>query len=154
MGGHGGVEGVVEHRHLRHVRHEVVNGTDALQVTGVVDGCEVAEALDAGLHAFVDEAALLEEVAALHDAMAHGVDFVEALDGTILLAEQRLEHEVHALLVVGHVVHEDFLLAVGQGELQECVVEADALYAALSQHGLVVHVVKFILDGTTSAIQY
>ena len=86
--------------------------------------------------------------------MAHGVDFIEALDGTILLAEQLLEHEVHTFLVVGHVVHEDFLLSVRQGELQEGVVEADALYATLCQHGLVVHVVKFILDGTTTTIQY
>ena len=57
--------------------------------------------------------------------------FVEALDSAILLAEQLLEHEVHTFLVVGHVVHEDFLFAVGQGEFQESVVEADALYATL-----------------------
>ena len=145
---HRRVEGVVEHRHLRHVGHQVVHGADAFQVACIVDGREVAEAFDACFHAFVHEATLFKQVAALHDAVADGVDFVEALDGTVFFAEQLLEHEIHAFLVVGHVVHQDFLLAVGQREFQEGVVEADALHAALRQYGFVVHIVQFVLDGT------
>ena len=146
VGRHGGVERIVEHGDLRHIGHEVVHGAYAAQVSGVVDGCQVAEALDAVFHFFGDDAAFLEEVAALHDAVAYGVDFVEAFDGSVFVAEQGLEHKVHAFLVVGHVVHEHFLLAVGQSEFQECLVEADALNAALGEHALIVHVVEFVLD--------
>jgi len=92
-------------------------------------------------HAFVYEAALLEEVAALHDAMSHCVYLVERLECADLGVEQGLEHEVDAFLVVGHVVHDFLFLAVGQGQLEESLVEPDSLYTALCQHRFVIHVV-------------
>ena len=153
VGGHRGMEGVVENGHLRNGGHQVVDGTNAFQVASVMNRCEVAQTLYASLNTLVHEATLLEEVAALHNTVTNSVDFIEALDGAILFVEQCLEHEVHTLFMVGHVVHQDFLLAVGQSQFQEGVVKSDALHATLCQHRLIVHVVKFVLDGTTSAVQ-
>ena len=116
-------------------------------MAGIVNGGQVAKALDTCLNAFVNEATLLEEVAALHYTMANSIDLIETLDGTILFAKQGLEHEVHALFMVGHVVHEDLLLAIGQRQLQESIVQTDAFDTTLCQNGLVVHVVELILNG-------
>ena len=66
--------------------------------------------------------------------MTHGVDFIEALYGANLGVEQALEHEVHALFVVGHVVHYLLFLSVGQCHLDECLVESDSLNAASGEH--------------------
>ena len=115
---------------------------------------EVDEALDAFLHLWRDEAALLEEVAALHDAVANGPNLVEALDGSELRVEKALEHELHALLVGWQVGHDLLLLAVGELHLDEGVVDADALHATLGEHGLVGHVVEFILNAAAAAVQY
>lgn len=151
---HCAVEGVVEDADLRHVGHELVHGTQTLEVTCVVNGSEVAEALDAVLYRLVHDDALLEEVATLHDTVSHSVDLVEALDGTDLRIEEALEHEVDAFLVVRHVVHNLLLLAVGESHLNECLVEADTLNTACCQYGVVVHIVKLVLDGRTSTVKY
>ena len=151
--GHGGMEGIVEHRHLRHVGHQVVNGPNTLQVSGVVNGSQVAEALNALFHFLVYEAAFFKQVAPLHDAMSHGIYLVETLNGSVFLAQQRLENEVHTLFVVGHVVVQNFLFAVGQSEFQESVVKTNALHAALRQHAFIVHVIEFVFDRAAAAVQ-
>ena len=143
---HGAVEGIVEHCHLRHVGHQGIHGTDTAQVAGIVDGSKVDEALNALLHLGSDDAALLEEVATLHDAVTDCVDFVKALDGANLGIEQNLEHECYTFLVGGQVGHDLLLLTVVELHLDEGAVDADALYATLSQHALVGHVVKLIFD--------
>ena len=100
----------------------------------VVYRSEVAEALDAVLYRLVDDDALLEEVATLHDAMTYGVDLAERLDCAELRVEQALEHEVDAFLMVGHVVHDLLLLAVRQSDFDECLIKTDTLNAACCQH--------------------
>ena len=52
---HCAVESVVEDADLRHVGHELVHGAQTLEVTCVVNGSEVAEALDAVLYRLVDD---------------------------------------------------------------------------------------------------
>ena len=77
---HGAVEGIVEHANLRCVRHELVYSTQAFEVSGVVNGSEVAQTLDAILYALVNDDALLEEVATLHDTVTYCIYLVKALD--------------------------------------------------------------------------
>jgi len=142
--GHGTVERVVEHCHLRHARHEGVYGADAPQMSGVMHRCEVDEALDALLHLGCNDATFLKEVATLHDAMAHGIDLVEALDGPDLVIEEAFEHQCHAFFMRGQVGHDLFFLSVFERYLDESLIQSDALHAALSQHALVGHVIKFV----------
>ena len=140
------MEGVVKHTHLRGVGHQLVNGTNTFQVASVVHRCQVAKALNAFLYALVNDDALLIKVATLHDAVSYGINLVKALDSAKLGVEQALEHEVYTLFVVGHVVHNLFLLAVGQCYFDERLVKADTLNAACCQHSVVVHVIEFVFD--------
>ena len=110
--GHRGVESVVEHCHLRHIRHELVHGTDTCEVALVVYRCEVDEALNAFLHLGSDDTALLKEVTALHDTVSHSVDLVEALQTAVLRIYKEVEHEFHAFFVRRHVVHDLLFRAV------------------------------------------
>ena len=148
------MEGVVEDCHLGSMGHERVDGTDATQMACIVYGSQVAEALDTVLYFLGYDAALLKEVATLHDAVTYGVDLVEALQRTILGVEQQAEYKLHAFLVVGHVVHYLFLAAVFEGHFHEGVVQSYALGATLCQHALVVHVVQLVLDGAAATVQY
>ena len=143
---HCAVEGVVEHANLRCVRHELVYSTESLEVSGVVNGSEVAQALDAILYALVHDDALLEEVATLHDTVTYCVYLVKALDCADFRVEQTLEYKVDTFLVVGHVVHDLLLLAVRQSHLDECFVKTDTLNTACCEDRVVVHVVQLVFD--------
>ena len=140
------MESIVENGYLRHVGHELVDGLQACQVALVVHGSQVDEALDAFLHLGSNDATLLEEVTALHYTMANGIYLVKALQCSELRVEQALEHEVDAFLVVGHVVHDNLLLSIRHSNLYECLIESDTLNTTLCQNGLIVHVVKLVLD--------
>ena len=146
VGRHGAVESIVEHGDLRHVGHQGIHGADATQVTGIVNGCEVNEALNALLHLGSDDATLLEEVAALHDAVTDGVDLVEALYGTNLRVEQHFEHQGHTLLMGRQVGHDFLLLAIVEFHFDEGTIDADTLHATLCENTLVGHVVKLVFD--------
>ena len=121
------MECVVEHTYLRHSRHQFVHCAYAFEVAGVVYRCQIAEAFDALFHAFVHDDTLLKEVTTLHDAVAYSVDFVKTLYRSYLRIGEQTEHKVHTLLVVGHVVHYLFLLAIGESNLYESLIESDAL---------------------------
>ena len=144
--GHCAVEGVVEHANLRCVRHELVYSTQTFEVASVVNGSEVAQTLDAILYALVNNDALLEEVATLHDTVTYCIYLVKALDSTYFRVEQTLEYEVDTFLVVGHVVHDLLLLAVRQSHLDECFVKTDTLNTACCEDRVVVHVVQLVFD--------
>ena len=120
----------------------------------IVHGSQVAEALDAVLHLLGDDAALLEEVATLHDTVTHRVDLVEALQRTIFGVEQELEHKLHALFVVGHIMHHLLLGAVFERHFDEGIVETDTFSTTLGQHALVTHIIELVLDRAAAAIQY
>lgn len=78
--------------------------------------------------------------------MAYGANLVEALDSANLGIEQAFEDELTPSLW-GRQVSEDLLLAaIRELHLDEGVVETYTLYTALSQNGLVGHVVKLILN--------
>ena len=153
VGRHRAVESIVEDRHLRRVRHKCVDSTDTAQVAQAVYRGEVDQALNALLHLRRDEATLLEEVAALHHAVADSVDLVEVLDGADLRIEQTLEDQGHTLLMGRQVGHDLLLASVGQLHLDKSLVEADTLYATLGKDALAVHVVELVLDRTATAVE-
>ena len=144
--GHGAVESIVEDCNLWHIRHQGVNGTYATQVSGIVNRCKVAQALDTILNLLSYEAALLKEVTTLHYTMSYSINLIKALQCTELRVEQALEHEVHAFLMVGHVVHDDFLLSTWKSNLNESLIKSYTFNTTLCEHGLIVHVVKFVLN--------
>ncbi len=153
LGGHGLVESGIEDAHLRQTGHEFLHGIHALQVGGVVQGSQVADGLEGLKHLVGEQHALVELLAAVHHAMTHGIDFLQVLDDTNLGVSQQREDELHALGMLGDVVHDLLLLAIGQFHLDESAVEAHTLCTAAGHHALVVHIVQCILDRTTSTVK-
>ena len=148
------MEGIVEYRYLRRMRHQLIDGTQTTQVTGIVDGCKIDKALDAVFNFLGDDAALLEEVATLHDTVADCINLVEALQCSDFRVKQYLEDECHTFLVGREVGHYLPLLAVVQFHLDERLVKSDTFNTTLSQHRLICHVVQLVLNGTATAVQY
>ena len=148
------MESIVEDSYLWSGRQEVIDGTDTSQVSLVVDWCEVDKALDAFLHLRRYDAALVEEVATLHDTVTNGVNLIEALDGAYLGVSETFEDQLNAFLVCGEVAHDFLFRAVRELHLDECVVDADALNTTLCEDALVVHVVQLILNRTATAVKY
>ena len=146
------VECIVKHNHLRGCWHQGVYSPKSFQVPCIVYRCKVAKTLYTVFHFLCYDATLFKQVATLHDTVTHCIYFVKAFDGSILRTEQGLKHEVHTFLMVGHIVHEFCLLAIGKCQLEESVVQSDAFHSALYQDRLVVHVVQLVFDGTTTAV--
>ena len=134
MLGHRAVESVIEDNDLRRGGHQRVYSSYSAQMTGVVDGCQVAKVFYSLFHLGRNDTAIVEFVATLHDAMTHGIDLFQTADGPDLTIEQGLKHEVHTLFVVGHVVHDDTFFAIGQRHFQESLVQTNTFYAAGGKH--------------------
>ena len=70
------MERIVEHTHLWCGGHECIYGTQATQMTRIVYGSQVAQALDSVFYVLIYNHAILEQVTALHDTMAYGINLV------------------------------------------------------------------------------
>ena len=145
------MEGGVEDRDHRHPGQGRLGGADAGEVGGVVQGGEVAHLLDALDDVVVDEGGGVVLLAAVDDAVADGLDFLDVLDDPVLLVYQSVKDELHADLVVGDVLFKDVLGVadlVGEARL----VQTDALHQALGENLLGGHVEELVLDGRGTAV--
>ena len=148
---HGAVESGIEHSHHRNIAEHFACGLDAQNAGGVVQGSQRAQLAD-GLDDLVgDQAAFLELLAAVHDAVADGVDLAHIIDA-LALAGGHLLHDLGKSLGVGG---EDGgrggLVAVGLvGD--HAAFHANALAQALAQHLLAVHIDQLILQRRRAAV--
>lgn len=86
------MESVVENNNFRNILAEdLAAGTDALNVSGVVQGSEIAQALDAGDNILVNEHALFEQRTALNYAVADSGDLGEVVDDLVGRSENLLD---------------------------------------------------------------
>ena len=151
-GGHGLVEGGVEHGHHGGAGHQLLAGLDADDVGGVVQGGQRIALLDGGHHLVGDQDRLGELLAAVDHPVAHRVDLLHGADNAVLLVHQGVEHGLNGLRVGGH-SHVGVLDGVLAGGLiGELAVDADALAQALRQHLLGVRVEKLVLQGRASCV--
>src|SRR5699024_6288984 len=102
LGGHGHVEGGVEHGHLGGVGDDLLAGPDAHEVGGVVEGTQGDALLDGGDAGVVDDAALGEGGAAVEDAVAHCGDLIGGGDDALLRVHHDVQHGLDGLVVGGH----------------------------------------------------
>ena len=70
----------------------------------------------------------------MHHAVTHGVNLFEVFDDSYFGVGEQAEDELHALCVLGNVVHYLLLIAVGELHFHESVVESYALGAARCHH--------------------
>ncbi len=131
---HGLMESCVEHAHLGNAGKQVEYCLDADDVSRVVEGCHRIALLDLLDNLRGDEHGLVEVFHAMHHAVTHGINLVEALDHTLLWVCEHLEHLTDCLLVVGHGDLDRLFGTVGQFELEERIGKTDFFDAALCEH--------------------
>ncbi len=68
------MEGRIEHRHVLRARQAIARGAVGFQIVGIVERGQNAQLVDALLNIGVDDDRFLKLIAAVHDAMAHGID--------------------------------------------------------------------------------
>jgi phosphate acetyltransferase len=140
-------------------KHEVVDK--------VVEALKIAKemapdiAIDGELQA---DAALVPEVgaskapgssiASMHHTVTYGIDFVQRLDGSIFRACQSVQDKFHTYGMLWNVLLKNFLLATGQGELQERVLQTNFFDTTLGDNFFPVHIKQFVFDGRATAVQY
>ena len=150
---HGLMESGVEDAHLRQARHQLLHSVHALQVGGIVQGSQVGALLKLLQHLVGQDDALVELLAAMHHAVAYGVNLLQVFDDANLRIGQKREDKLNALGMLRDVVHNLALLSIGQLHLHEGTVQTDTLSATTCHHTLVVHVVQCILDAGRATIQ-
>ena len=137
--GHGAVESGIEDSDHRDIRAKDLAGSlDAEDAGGVVQRSQRAQLAD-GVDDFVgDQAAGLELLAAMDDAVANGVDLLDIVDA-LALAGGHLLDDLSKSLGVG-------------GEDRRSGSHADALAQALAQNLLAIHIDQLIFQGRRTAV--
>ena len=154
LGRHGQMEAVIEHRHLRHIFAQHVDaGTNALQVSRIVQRGKIVEALDPGDHALVHQAGFIEQSAALHDTMPHRGDLAHGIEHLALALAQHLLHLLKSAGVSGKLnLVAEFTARVGRAA--DRTARADALANALCDHALVGHIKQLIFQRRAACVDY
>ena len=141
----------VEDGHHGHAGHMLLTGTDSHERRLVVQGRELCQLVDLGDDVVVDEHRPVEVLAALHDAVPHGVDLVERVDGAVGTARHRLQHQRHRFVVVGHLRVDDRFVVV-KPVLVERLGRAHPLADALGEQLLALDVEQLVLQGRGAGV--
>lgn len=137
------MESVVENNNFRNILAEdLAAGTDALNVSGVVQWSEIAQALDAGDNILVNKNALFEQRTALDYAVADSGDLGEVVDDLVGRSENLLDLEESRSVVFE--LHAVFEFSSVEGIAADFTVDADTLADALCYKLLAVHVDELI----------
>mmetsp|Transcript_36424 Transcript_36424/g.91508 ORF Transcript_36424/g.91508 Transcript_36424/m.91508 type:complete len:287 (-) Transcript_36424:28-888(-) len=155
LGGHGHVEGGVEHSHLRHGEHRL-GGLNALQVGRVVQWRQRAGLLDGGKHVVVDDDRGVEAAAAVHHAVADALDVGGVGDDGGAAVSEHLDHALQRVRVrlelrLHHGVHEVGLVLGGPQVL------ADALNDATGDQpvgGARQHAEEAVLEAAAAGVEH
>ena len=145
------MESGVEHGHHGDVAEHLAGGLDAQDACGVVQGSQRAQVVDGLDDLGGDEAALLELLAAVDDAVADGVDLGNAVNDLACAGGHLLHDLGECLGVGGEDCRGGSLGAVGLVS-DHAALHANALAQALAQHLLAVHIDQLILQGRRAAV--
>ena len=138
------MESVVENNNFRNILAEdLAAGTDALNVSGVVQGSEIAQALDAGDNILVNEYALFEQRTALDYAVTDSRNVGEIVDNlAVARSKSFLDlEESRGVVFKSYVLFE---LSAVRGRAADSAVDTDTLADALCYKLLAVHVDELI----------
>ena len=154
LGGHGLMEGGVEHGNHRHVGHDLLAGTNAGDVGGIVERGQRDARLNRGHHLVVDADGLVEGLATMHHAVTHRVDLLHGANDTVFGVHQSVQNSLNGFGMGGHGhIHGlQRLFSLNLGLVGELAVDANALAQALGQHDAGIRVHQLILQGRTSGV--
>ena len=94
------MEGRVEYHYLGGLGQDLRNRVDTKEMGGIVERCEIAADLDFLEHVVVYEAAAVEEIGTLHDAVADCIHIVERLENSVLGIHQGIHHQLHSQFMI------------------------------------------------------
>ena len=151
---HGLVESRIEHTNLRNIRQNGRYCIYTLQVSRIVERSQVVAGSEGGKHFRRQPYRLAELFASMHHTVTYGIDFVQRLDGSIFRACQSVQDKFHTYGMLWNVLLKNFLLATGQGELQERVLQTNFFDTTLGDNFFPVHIKQFVFDGRATAVQY
>ena len=119
--------------------------------------CEIAADLDLAEHVVVHERTSGEEIGALHYAVAHRLDVIEAAEHSVDGIHEKVKHKLHSHLVVRNgAKFSERLLAGGLvGDL--ALRQAYFLHYTFGQKIIdivTLHVKELVLDRRASAVDY
>ena len=148
---HGAVEGGVEHSHHGNVAEHLAGGLDTQNTGGVVQRSQRAQLTQRVDDLIGDQAAALELLAAMHDAVADGVDLAHVIDALACTGGHLLHDLGKSLGVGGEDCRGGSLGAVGLVS-DHAALHANALAQAFAQHLFAVHIDQLILQGRRTAV--
>ena len=148
LGGHGLVEGGVEHGHHGGAGHYLLAGLDAHQVGGVVQGAQGNIFLDSVQNGLIDDNGFGEFAAAVEHAMAHRADLAHFLHHAEGFIRQRVQHHMAGLHMVfnGRFFPIHHLLAANFAFVMALGAHADAFHQALGQGAFILHIDQLIFQ--------
>ena len=156
LGGHGLVEGGVEHGHHGHAGHHLLAGPDAGEVGGVVEGGQGDAVLNGFEHLVGDQDRLVERLAAVDHPVAHRLDLLHGAHHAVFAVHQGVQHGLNGLGVGGHghVHGVQSCLALHLGLVGELAVDADALAQALGQQAAGLGIQQLVFQRRAARVDY
>ena len=139
------MECCVEDTHLGQSWHQFLHGVHTLQVSGIMQWSQIRALLECLEHLVSKNHRLVELLATVHHTVTHSINLAEVFYNTDFRVGKQREDELHALCMLGDVVHYLLFLTVSELYFHESAVESHALSAAAGHHTLVVHIVQCVL---------
>ena len=152
LGGHGLVEGGVEHGHHGGAGHELPAGLDSDDVGGVVQRRQGIALLNGGHNLVRDQDGGGKLLPAVDHPVAHRADLAHGGDDAVVLVRHRVQHGLDGLGMGGHGDVDGVQGLFPLGLVGEFAVNADALAQALGQQNAARRVQKLILQGGTPRV--
>ena len=153
--GHGLMEGGIEYRHHRGVRHQSAARKDSGQICRIVQRCKIGDLTDALDHVIIDERRLRELLAAVHDAVSHRTDLGQRLHDAALRVRDGIENQADGLLMILDLgLRLDFPAMIADVLIGDGAVNADALAQALCKDAAVVGINDLKLQRRTAAVDH
>ena len=147
------MEGRVEDGYLWSLWQQLTQQVDAGVGAGVVQRSELLAQGEFGARVVVDKGCLAEILAAGHDAVAHGVNGLEGLDGGARVAHHHVQQLAQAARNREALHrHGDFLKVGGERDVHESLRGADLLGQALHERSLAVGLDELGLEGGTACV--
>jgi hypothetical protein len=132
------VEGRIENRDLRRVRHDALAGVYAGKIRGIVEGRQRYHFLYGGLNLVVNQNRLGKGFAALYDSVSDGVYFLHAFYYRDLRVGQGFENQLYGVGMVLYLLPVFIFRAIAELMDKERTVQTNTLAVALGYDGFIV----------------
>ena len=110
--GHRLMESGIEDTHLRNIGQERLHGIHTLDIGRIVERSQVIAGRECLHHLGSEANGLIELLTSVHHAMAHGIQFTQILEHSIIALGEHLEDKLHTGSVLLDGAHDAVLLTV------------------------------------------